>query len=335
MRRLLSIIALAFSVSAHGQAANPVVVKIEAMDAIAFHPEVTQSAHTVALHDSRIAAQVDAAVLAVHVKVGEQVQQGQSLVTLDDRDRRIALEEAEASLRNRIARLELAQYRLAKVDALLKSNSISADDAKQRETDVASLESERAAQATAVAKAKLELARCNVQAPFAGVVTERLIAVGEWVAPGTPLLRLVSDRELELSARIQLSDVEALMSAVDLRFESGDIAHPVTLRALTEAVGETDRMREARLVFTSSKPLAGQSGTLRFAVATSHLPASVLVRRGDQTGYFEAVANEARFRPVPGIREGQPAPVSVTSGRYVVAEGRHRLQDGDALAPID
>ncbi len=335
MRRLLSIIALAFSVSAHGQAANPVVVKIEAMDAIAFHPEVTQSAHTVALHDSRIAAQVDAAVLAVHVKVGEQVQQGQSLVTLDDRDRRIALEEAEASLRNRIARLELAQYRLAKVDALLKSNSISADDAKQRETDVASLESERAAQATAVAKAKLELARCNVQAPFAGVVTERLIAVGEWVAPGTPLLRLVSDRELELSARIQLSDVEALMSAVDLRFESGDIAHPVTLRALTGAVGETDRMREARLVFTSSKPLAGQSGTLRFAVATAHLPASVLVRRGDQVGYFEAVANEARFRPVPGIREGQPAPVSVTSGRYVVAEGRHRLQDGDALAPID
>lgn len=335
MRYPLLLIATAFSAAVHGQSAAPVTVSLQAMDSIAIHPEITLSAQTVAIDDSRLTAQVSATVVEVHARVGERVQKGQLLVTLDDRDRRIAVDEAEAKLRNTGVRLELAQYRLSKVDALLKRNSISEDEAKQRGTDAASLETERDAQLAAVARAKLELARCKVQAPFPGVVTARFIAVGEWVAPGTSLLRLVNDEELELSARVQLSDVGALAAANALSFESSGHTYPVKLRALTEAVGEADRLREARLVFAAAKPLVGQSGTLRFALATPHLPAGLLVRRADQLGYFEAVANVAHFRAAPGVDEGQPAPMATTVGRFVVVDGRHRLKDGDAIAPIE
>ena len=53
-------------------------------------------------------------------------------------------------------------------------------------------------------RARLDLNRATVRAPFDGIVAERLQQAGEFVAGGAPLLRLVNDRDLEVVARAPL-----------------------------------------------------------------------------------------------------------------------------------
>lgn len=331
MRHRYSLLFFLLALDAGVQAQEPLAVTTSPMAQVVIYPHVDLPAQALALNDSQLAAQISTTVAQISVRVGEHVAEGQALLSLEEKDHRIALEQAQASLRNVTARLDLARYRLSKVDALLARNSISEDDAKQRATEAASLESDREAQAAAVDRAKVDLSRCKLRAPFAGVITARLVSVGEWVAPGTPLLRLVSDEELELSARVQLSDVDELAGAAEVTFHSAGRDYPVRLRAITGVVGESDRLREARFLFLDAAPLPGQSGTLRFRKPSPHLPPGVLVRRAAVLGYFEAVSGKALFRPLPGVIEGQPAPVNNIDGRLVVIDGRQKLQDG---API-
>ena len=154
---------------------------------------------------------------------------------------------------------------------------------------------------------------------------------GALAAPGTPLVRLVETAEPEVSAALRPEEVEAVRQATALHFQYLGARMPVQLRRAVPVVDPRTRPVEARLTFTGPGASPGASGRLVWSDATPHVPGDLLVRRGGRLGVLVADDGTARFVPLDGAQEGQPAPLALPAGTRIGVEGRERLNDGDPV----
>ena len=165
------------------------------------------------LAESSVAAETAGTVEAVPARVGSPVEAGSPLVQLDPTASRIALDAAqarlaaaEADVAGRIAardRLEADRARLGKVQGS-QPDAISAQALQEAELRLqeaqAALDSAlatRELRRAEVAAARLELARCSLRSPVAGVVARQDARIGQRVAPGTVLVEVVATGQLE------------------------------------------------------------------------------------------------------------------------------------------
>lgn len=115
-------------------------------------------------------------VVALHFFEGQSVGKDAPLVTIDAAMLRAQAERASAER-------DLSRQQLERVRLLRQQNASSAADLERAEA------SARSATA-ALAVLQLQIARSVVRAPFAGVVGQRFVSVGDYVTTGTRLLTL-------------------------------------------------------------------------------------------------------------------------------------------------
>src|SRR5690606_37488481 len=120
--------------------------------------------------------------------LGDEVEKGQILATIEGSAREAKLREAEAVLARAVSDEERARS--------LRAKGIMS---QQQYDEIAS--------AHAVARARrevlaIELAHTEIRAPFSGRIAERLVDVGSYVRVGTPLFVLVSDDPLRLRGEV-------------------------------------------------------------------------------------------------------------------------------------
>jgi len=295
-----------------------------------FHPEYSAPATTLSLNNSRISAETAGRIRQIPVKVGDQVAKDDLLVELECRDNRLRRRQAESILKGAEARLTLARRQRERTQSLRKDRNVSEELLNQREADVRTAAAERMNRIAALEKAQLDEARCQVRAPFSGIVMERLAGEGEWVNIGQPLVQLLDNQRLEVSAQVPVNRVDSLRNALAPRFES-DHRYPLRLRRILPVVETRGRYREARLEFSAAKALPGSAGRLVWSSSAAVLPADLIERRGDTLGVFLLRAGKARFHPLPDALEGQPARVDLPTESLLIIEGRQGLSDGDPV----
>lgn len=115
-------------------------------------------------------------VVALHFFEGQSVGRGAPLVRIDDAMLRAQAERASAER-------DLARQQLERVRSLRQQNASSAADLERAEAAARSA-------SAALAVLQLQIARSTVRAPFAGVVGQRFVSVGDYVTTGTRLLTL-------------------------------------------------------------------------------------------------------------------------------------------------
>ena len=125
---------------------------------------------------STVAGKLMGVVRAVHVQEGDMVKQGDLLVTIDQRQVKAQLEQAQANAEN--AAKEYRRYQ-----QLLKEQS-----ASQQEFDRAEARY-REAQA-AVDAAQVSQKDAMVRAPYDGRVVAKMIDPGDLASPGTPFVTI-------------------------------------------------------------------------------------------------------------------------------------------------
>ena len=132
--------------------------QIEAVQSIDLHPEV------------------EGRITDILIREGQEVEKGTPLFKVDD-----------AQLRAQAAQLEaqrdLAQQDLARVKQLEQQNASSAADLERADATA------RSAQAQ-YDQARIKLDRTSVRAPFAGVVGQRYVSLGDYVTTSTRLVSL-------------------------------------------------------------------------------------------------------------------------------------------------
>jgi HlyD family secretion protein len=164
--------------------------------------------------------------MSVHVREGDRVGGGEVVITLDDREARALVRQAEASLaevrasttqsiEDAAREAEQAQRDLARVQNVFRDGGLTqqtVEQAQQRAADarsrvealraagaVGSVEPASVARATAALEAALaRLALTRVTAPTAGTILSRLVEPGDAVSPGRVLLDMAFDGPTEL-----------------------------------------------------------------------------------------------------------------------------------------
>ncbi len=291
---------------------------------IAVYPEFRAPATVVAQEEARIAAELSARVVAMPARVGASIRRGAELVRLDDASFRIELERVRAQIALIDSRIRLARAQLAQSRALAARGFISADGLRIRETEVGVLQSERDAARAAQAAAELALARTVIRAPYDGVVRERLAAVGDLAAPGTPLLVLAASADAEVHARVPEAQINALQAAGAWTLVAGDAEYALQIRrvsAVVEAAGQArDVVLQAEGVLTP-----GLAGELRWRSTVAHLPPGYLQQRDGKLGGWVVREGAPVFVPLPNAQAGRAVAVDWPLHTAVVDEGRFAL----------
>jgi RND family efflux transporter MFP subunit len=312
-------------------AAEPIPVRTAALEELLTQTVHSAPATVVARNDARLAAEIDARIVAIEAEVGDKVGPGQVLARLDCRRHDSLLAAARAALERAKAQERFALEQLERARDLRRNKSVSEELVDQRATELAVARAEVAATTETLNQAGIDVAGCRVPAPFDGVVTARLASVGDYAQRGTPLLGLLETDGLEVSAELRLDQVGSLEAADDPRFETAGSAYPLRLRSVVEQADSQARTREARLSLDGPGPVAGTPGRLIWTGARNLLGADLLVRRDGTLGVFLVDAGSARFVALSDAEEGRPAAVDLSPDSRVVVEGRHRLIDG---APV-
>lgn len=147
---------------------------------------------------SRVSAEVSARVDAVRVDVGDRVEAGDLLATLDAELARIDLDRARAATREAVAGLADARRRLDEAERLLEQKAIEATALRSLRAEVEMDEAVLARVRADEARQRALVERHEVKAPFAGAVSRKLAYAGEWIEPGTPVVEIVSTDDLSL-----------------------------------------------------------------------------------------------------------------------------------------
>ena len=121
--------------------------------------------------------QISGLVKQLNVEEGDRVKVGDTLLSIEDKQLRIAVEEAQANYRYQ-------QTGFKRTEAMFERSLISD---QEFETNKYNFEQSR----LRLERARLELEYAEVLAPFSGVITERYVQVGARVGPSSKLYDLI------------------------------------------------------------------------------------------------------------------------------------------------
>lgn len=316
---------------------------------------------------SRLRFELAGQVVERAVEPGTTVQQGDLMLRLEDGDLRDAVAEAEAQLaieQEAVARdrrlLELARQhrdlqasevrRLQRLDAGSLVSRSQQDEAQQRllqlDSEVARLNnSVQSADArlqlrrAALERARRNLVRTQLRAPFEGVVNQVWVQQGDYVSPTQDAVEVVDVAELELdvNVRADVASATQLGDSVRVQVPGGNWidGRIVALQSDPDASTFTYGVR---IRIPGSAGASGQMATAELPLEPLHdvvtVPAAGVVY--DEGKAFVFVVEDGRLRRAPvilGARVGARQVVrnGVQAGDQVVARDAAALSDGQSV----
>lgn len=271
---------------------------------------------------------------------GSYVRQGQVLVKMNDALIRAQLRQQDAQLASAQAGLAQAQADYQRAANLSGQGYLSQASLDQRlaaqRTWTANVASAQAGRQETMTR----LAQTEVRAPVSGLITRRSVVLGQIVAPGTELFRLVRQGQLELNAQVPETELQALRPGLPARVTISEVGEMVgTIRVVTPQVDPQTRIGIARIALPTRPGLrTGMFGTAAISVTaapTIVVPQAAVVFRDNVSGVFVLdQGNRARFRRI-ATGERLDRQVAVLSGlnerERVVVNGAGFLGEGDLV----
>src|SRR5690625_1448645 len=310
--------------------------------ALAEHREMTPAMQVpgtvLSRFDAVLSAEVDGRLLEV-ADVGTQVAKGDAVARIEDTALKLRKAELEADLRRGEARLSYLESALARVERLAETNlaAVSQIDETRSDRDMALADLE-------VTRSRLEqlrdqIERTRIEAPFSGVVVERLARAGERAGSGAQVVRMVDPDALEVVARAPLRYYQFVDPGDAVEIAAGGQTFHAPLRSKVSVGGENLHVFELRLDIQQPLPV-GQS--VRVTIPTAAVsevlavPRDALVLR--TTGATVFVVNEddtaRQVNVTTGNGQGDWIEIagSVLPGERVVIRGNERLQTGQSVS---
>ena len=262
-------------------------------------------------------AKVSGYVADMRVDIGDKVAAGQVLATIRLPEVRHELAEDRANLAARRAELSLQQITQKRQEELYRAKGITdqAMDEAKAHTSIAHAQADLAA--ATLAKAQAVSAYTRIVAPFAGVVTRRLVNNGTFVQAATnglssPLFTVQQVQRLRVMVAVpaaQAASVHKGQSA-SLATSGGDEPIKASVTRTAASLDQATRTMMAEIDVTGDRLLAGSFTRAKIETARH---AGVLglpngaIGKDDKGSFAMAVANGkvARRAITTGITDGK------------------------------
>lgn len=174
---------------------------------------VTAAAQAAPWREAVLPAPIAGQVAALGARENSAVNEGQTVVAVDPTEYEMQVREAESAL----SRAQ-AEYR----ETTLFDDRIEDPETRREREKVARAKSGLDAAEVQLERARLNLSRTRVAAPFAGRVASIEAQPGEWVKAGDPLLRVVDLDPIKVEVQVLDSEVGYLSEGrgAEIRFSA-------------------------------------------------------------------------------------------------------------------
>ena len=240
-------------------AGSPRTVRVERVAEIPMENVIEVSGTLAAYETTTLGLKVPGRISRITVDLGSRVQKGQLIAQVEPADYQLRLQQAEAAVQQARARLglplegtedrvdpektstvrqagavlEQARLSLERSRYLLGRGLISKSQMEQIEADFKVAESRHAdaieevrnrgallsQRRTEVALARQQLADTGVYAPFDGNVEEKQASIGEFLAAGAPVVKIVKTNPLRLRAEVPEREARLVRIGQKVRVE--------------------------------------------------------------------------------------------------------------------
>lgn len=309
--------------------APPLPVQIHVTQVEPFAPTISGTGTLLPNESVDLTAEIARKVVTVAVEDGQEVAAGQVLFELDTRD--ILAQMARLRAQSRYAKASFGRY-----DSLSESGAVSQD---ARDSSKLRVEEAQAG----LRELEVVLEKSRVVAPFSGTFGLRPISVGAWVAPGTPLGRLVDIATLKLDFRLPERHAADVAVGTEVIFRVD--GRPEDFRAIVTAIDPAIERASRSVVVRARVPeprglLPGTFATVTVPLSrrdTLFVPAIAVIPSPTGSRVFlekDGVAKQVAVEV--GVRE--PARVEIVRGlepgARVIVTNLLRVRDGASVSEV-
>ena len=282
-----------------------------------------------AVNQSTVSAQTAGRVIEMPVDVGDEVGKGAVIVRFTDTEQKARGAAAEQAVNEARARLVEAEAEFQRISDIYAKKLIAKAQFDRARADLDAARARlKAAQAT-LDEVREGLEHTVIRAPYAGIVVQRHVQIGETVTVGTPLMTGVSLEHLRVRVDVPQQHIGVLRHHHQARVLLPD-GTSVAAQEMRSPPNADPGTQSFRVLVTLPPGVHGvyPGVLLKVAFVTGSeqrllLPAQALVRRGEIEGaYVIADDGTLSFRY---LRTGTPT----ADGRIPVLAG---LTDGERVA---
>ena len=285
---------------------------------------------------SHVATDIEGLVRRTSFVEGDKVKKGEQLVLLDSELLESEIIGARAAYEQNLVDLENARRDFNRVDSLYRNGSISETDhdgyrSKQDRLEKRSIILEAKHNKLLITKSKK-----SITAPFSGIIIEKSVEVGEWVAKGGKIAAIADDSSIDVWVDVPIEILENLKKGREVQISIGGRGYNGKYSTFIPK-GDT-----ATRTFTVKFSLENSNGIFEGLEALVSLPkggetAGLLVPRDSvvdkygKTMVFLAVDNKAQEVQVEVAGYvGLQAVVTGTGlekGQQIIVKGCKRVED--------
>lgn len=270
-----------------------------------------------------IRAEVGGPVMAVEAEPGQTVAEGAVLARIEDQAFRDALVSAQSMVRSAEQAVRVAGRDAERAERLVAGGALAERDLEVARSGLVAAQAQLADARSRLSAAQRQADRAVVRAPFAGIVSERPISVGDVVAPGAPLFTIVDPSSMRLSASVPSSELAALRLGLPVVFRVRGYAGRSFTGTITRIVPAADPATRQVPIYVS---IPNRSGTLVAGLfaegqVTSESRSGLLVPAAavDAAGAAPSVLRlrggvTERVSVALGLRDEEAELVEITSG---------------------
>ena len=291
---------------------------------------------------AELRAELAAVVMQVLKDNGEAVQAGELLVRLDDTALREGLSSAEEAVRASSQALEQTERSANRLRTLQAQGMVSVqalEDAEQRRVAV---NSELVAARARLATARQQLRRSEVRAPFAGVLSERKVSVGDTAAVGKELAKVIDPRSMRFDGQVSADRMQEIKPGQSVSFRVNGHTPDVFTGKVTRldaTANASTRQVEVQVAFANPASAPRVAGLFAEGVIETGgtpvlmLGESALVRTGEAVHVWKLGAQSIQRQAVKvgprDARSGEwPVLAGLSTGDRVLRNPGSNLRDG-------
>lgn len=339
------------SFSVHAQDANtanePLKVNVVFPQKLSNERTLAFSGTIEAKQRAQISTLEQGIVASINVDVGDFVQQGQVLLSLDKRLATLSVEAAKASLQAAEVNLAEAKRLYQEVLALSENQVVPQTLILERAAVQSGAQAAFARERANLALQEELLSRHTLRAPFSGVIAMRSTEVGEWLTVQAPAFELVNNKDLRLNLSIAQEFYQEFSSRsnipVSIQADAGGPTINASISRLVPVTNRTNRSFLAQIDLPANTPLiAGMSARANVGMGSSggkevELPRSAIKQHPDGGSSVFIVDNGVAKRLIVDYSTAANGNVivklndSALANRQFIVSGVELLRDGDKV----
>ena len=282
-----------------------------------------------AVKQSTVAAQVSGRVSAVNFDVGDFVKAGSVIVRLSAQELSSAVAGSQAQVAQAAATLANARANYERQKQLFQQKFISQAALDRATSEFRAAEAAARAARAGAGQTSAVSSYTVITAPFSGVVSARLVELGETVTPGKPLMTGFDPKDMRVIANVPQFKLAEVKAAPRVAVEIPSLnkwidATGVTVLPSADEGTHTVKVR-IELPPNLEGVIPGMFARAHFSIARERkltIPSSAVVRRSEITAVYVVNQNRVSLRQV---RLGTPS----ARGQVEVLAG---LNPGDVIA---